>query len=257
MCTCVSYFRLINRKPYERKNIIDNRPIKTLSFQTFLPFRNLDDPHEFPLNIFDDRLLTRRSIHLRVAVHRYSPPRASSLSKPFIPSVYLLLERKPGILKLLERKKTIVAFLRSFGGHERKKWKRIEIYPARILENYRLDFCRFFDDEPITLLFLRRKKRVDDTMKNYFFQIRRNHCDLESSSSFGLFSRRAWFRIVSSILPCKSIYRLTSIVIKFVNTVKNLSVSSAQPFNYSGRLIETQVKLYSKIKRLIKRGCFL
>lgn len=140
MCTCVSYFRLINRKPYERKNIIDNRPIKTLSFQTFLPSRNLDDLHEFPLNIFDDRLLTRRSIHLRVAVHRYSRPRASSLSKPFIPSVYLLLERKPGILKLLERKKTIVAFLRSFGGHERKKWKRIEIYPARILENYRLDF---------------------------------------------------------------------------------------------------------------------
>lgn len=189
MCTCVSYFRLINRKPYERKNIIDNRPIKTLSFQTFLPFRNLDDPHEFPLNIFDDRLLTRRSIHLRVAVHRYSRPRASSLSKPFIPSVYLLLERKPGILKLLERKKTIVAFLRSFGGHERKKWKRIEIYPARILENYRLDFV--VSSTMNQLPFLRRKKRVDDTMKNYFFQIRRNHCDLESSSSFGLFSRRA------------------------------------------------------------------
>ena len=186
MCTCVSYFRLINRKPYERKNIIDNRPIKTLSFQTFLPSRNLD---EFPLNIFDDRLLTRRSIHLRVAVHRYSRPRASSLSKPFIPSVYLLLERKPGILKLLERKKTIVAFLRSFRGHERKKWKRIEIYPARILENYRLDFV--VSSTMNQLPFLRRKKRIDDTMKNYFFQIRRNHCDLESSSSFGLFSRRA------------------------------------------------------------------
>ena len=189
MCTCVSYFRLINRKPYERKNIIDNRPIKTLSFQTFLPSRNLDDLHEFPLNIFDDRLLTRRSIHLRVAVHRYSRPRASSLSKPFIPSVYLLLERKPGILKLLERKKTIVAFLRSFRGHERKKWKRIEIYPARILENYRLDFV--VSSTMNQLPFLRRKKRIDDTMKNYFFQIRRNHCDLESSSSFGLFSRRA------------------------------------------------------------------